>query len=200
MIRLQGVDKESAINVPSKTIGTYHLADNPNLYEVQRSNTFEVVVPFRNLVNPVTGEVFDNAQSILNLSVSSSTVPHFTQEPITVRRGNSVMKFAGAPTFDSGTINVVDYIGANTKELVMAWQALSYNVKNERMGLASDYKQLGYLVEYTPDYQKVRQWILHGLWISGISESEYNSDSTDKRQMTLTMQYDWAEIDGRTQQ
>ena len=29
------------------------------------------------------------------------------------------------------------------------------------------------LIEYTPDFRKVRQWILHGCWVKGLSEETY---------------------------
>jgi hypothetical protein len=168
-IRLNGTDKPSTINQSSATpMGTYHLAANTNLYEIQRTNNFEFIVTDidgitkAGMLGGETNGTIANAQEVLRLSVLSSSVPHFDQNPIEVKRGNSSMKFAGVPTFQSGQIKVVDYIGAETKEALMAWQNLSYNVLTEKVGLASDYKKDCYLVEYTPDYQKVRQWKMHG--------------------------------------
>jgi hypothetical protein len=105
------------------------------------------------------------------------------------------MKFAGTPEFDSGSIELNDYIGAGTKDVLMAWQRKSYDVKTEKVGLASDYKMTAYLLEYTPDYQLVRTWKLYGCWISGLSEGGYNHESNDKHAITATIQYDRAEID-----
>ena len=50
-------------------------------------------------------------------------------------------------------------------------------------------------MEYSPDYQLVRKWLLHGCWISSISEDSYDSDSNDKHKLTATIEYDRAEID-----
>ena len=45
MIRLNGVDKESTLGQVSQiSHGAYVLADNPNLYEIQRTNNFEFIV------------------------------------------------------------------------------------------------------------------------------------------------------------
>lgn len=199
-IRLNGVDKKSTINTVTPKHGTYHLADNPNLYEVQRVNNFEFVV--MNINNIVKAGLKDtkanriaNAQEILRLSVSEASIPHFTQQPITVKRGNSTLKYAGIPDFSEGSITVIDYIGADTKAILMAWQNLSYNVTTEKVGLVSDYKKDAYLIEYTPDMQVVRQWKLHGCWISGLSEPNYNSETNEKHTITVTIQYDRAEID-----
>lgn len=201
-IRLNGTDKPSTINQSSATpIGTYHLAANTNLYEIQRTNNFEFIVTNidgitkAGMLGGETNGTIANAQEVLRLSVLSSSVPHFDQNPIEVKRGNSSMKFAGVPTFQSGQIKVVDYIGAETKEALMAWQNLSYNVLTEKVGLASDYKKDCYLVEYTPDYQKVRQWKMHGCWISGISEDEFNHETNEKKACTVKIEYDRAELD-----
>ena len=201
MIRINGVDKPSTINETSnQPHGTYHLADNPNLYEIQRGNNFEFVVMDINGIvkaglKDVKSNRIANAQEILRLSVSEAFIPHFSQSPITVKRGNSALKYAGVPEFSDGQIQVIDYIGADTKAVLMAWQNLSYNVITEKVGLVSDYKKDAYLIEYTPDYQIVRQWKLHGCWISNLSENPFSADGNDKRTVSVTIQYDRAEID-----
>ena len=202
MIRLNGVDRPSTINTPSESAhGTYVLADNPNLSEIQRSNNFEFIITDidgilrAGMAEGGANSTFPNAQEVLRLSVVSAPIPHYTQNAIEVRRGNSVMKYAGTPTFSNGTVVVNDYIGLDTKSVLMAWQNLSYNVATEKVGLASDYKKDAYLIEYTPDYQQVRKWILHGCWVSGLSESDYSQDNSEKHQITATIEYDRAEID-----
>ena len=74
----------------------------------------------------------------------------------------------------------------------MAWQNLSYNVKTEKVGRMSQYKKNCYLLEYTPDYELVRTWVLKGCWISGLSMPDFNQEDGGKRQVTATIQYDAA--------
>lgn len=180
-----------AVETNATNIGSYHLADNPTLYQPSRSNNFEfVVTDIDNIRRAYEDTPIPNAQEVLRFSVVRAPVPHFTQEAVEIRRGNSVVKFAGAPSFNSGQLVVNDFIGADTKSVLMAWQNLSYNVKTEKVGKAQDYKKNCYLVEYTPDYEMIRQWILYGCWVSEISEEEYNQESGDKRQITATIQYD----------
>ena len=136
-----------------------------------------------------------NADDVIKLSVSSSSVPHFTQTTISVKRGNNEMKFAGTPSFGDGTIKLNDWIGAGTKDVLLAWQRLSYNVKTEKVGLAADYKRDAYLLEYTPDDQLVTTWVLKGCWISGLSEDGFDHESNEKNVITATITYDKAYID-----
>lgn len=184
------------------TSGTYYLADNPATYEIQRSNNFEFIVTgIKGMLRPGATGTESNAyfnldsQKVIRLSVSKAPIPHFSQNAITVRRGNNELKYAGVPTFSNGQISVVDYIGAATKEVLMAWQNLSYNVNTEKVGLVEDYKKDCYLMEYSPDQQLVRKWILKGCWISSISEGDYDSESNDKKMITATIEYDMAKID-----
>ena len=102
------------------------------------------------------------------------------------------MKAAGIPNFTDGSIEVHDYIGADSKSVLMAWQNLSYNVQTEKVGSMVDYKKTCYLMEFTPDYKLVRTWKLLGCWISGLSESEFSMDDGSKKVITATIQFDKA--------
>lgn len=181
------------------TYGTYHLADNPALYDPMRNNTFEFVVTGLDKLLRVGADSSEenayitNAQEVLRLSVDSASIPMFTQEVIPVKRGNSTIKFAGTPSFASGSLVVNDWIGADSKSALMAWQNLSYNVKTDRVGNAADYKKDCWLIEYTPDYTKqVRQWQLKGCFISGLSEDAYSMSSDGKKTISATIEYDRA--------
>lgn len=198
-IRLNGVYKESTVNKASDMAhGTYLLANNPALYEPQRTNNFEFVcTDLDNIVRAgANGDEENariaNAQEILRIGVASASVPHFTQGVIEIRKGNSVIKAAGVPTFPSGSLVVDDFIGAGTKDVLMAWQHLSYNAITEKVGLMGDYKKDCYLIEYTPDWQEVRRWKLRGCWISGLTEGEFNKEEEGRKQVTATIEYDSA--------
>ena len=202
MIRINGVDRPSTRTQQSNEAhGVYRLADNPNLYEIQRSNNFEFVVTDiddiirAGMKESDAGAKIANAQEVLRMSVSEAAVPHFTQNTIEVKRGNNSMWFAGTPTFDSGSFTYTDYIGANTIEILMAWQNLSYDVNTEKVGLVTDYKKDAYLIEYTPDWQKVRQYILKGCWVAGISEPNMSFEDNNKRTISATIRYDYAQLD-----
>lgn len=196
-INLQNVDRPSTLHEAGDRLGTYYLTDNPKYYEIQRSNNFVFYVSGLSKAFNIANNKYaqDNADDVIKISVNKATVPHFTQSAIQVKRGNNTMKFAGAPEFGSGSIDLNDYIGAGTKDVLLAWQNKSYDVRTEKVGLASDYKKDAYLLEYTPDYQLVRTWKLMGCWISGLSEGEYSHDSADKHTITATIEYDKAWID-----
>jgi len=184
----------------AENMGTYHLANNPDLYEVQRSNTFEFVVTGINdllQAGAVVGDgrpLITGGQEVLRLSVVKAPIPTFKQEVLQIKRGNNVMKMAGVPTFDSGTIVVRDFIGADTKSVLMAWQKLSYDVKTEKVGKMSAYKKECTLNEYTPDWELVRYWVLKGCWVSGVNQDDFDMESGDTKTISATIEYDRAEM------
>ena len=193
--------------MPSKyksqdALGTYHIAQHPELYTPARSNVFIFMPIFKKdllkagvLESAATSADYipaSQAQEVLRLSVSSSAVPNFTQNVVEVKRGNTTVKFAGAWTFPEGTIKFNDYVGADTKSALYAWQRMSGDVITETVGRAEDYKVKGVLIEYTPDFRQVRYWDLFGCWINAVSEDDFSSDNDGKREVSATIQYDRA--------
>lgn len=143
--------------------GVWHMNDRPELYEPSRSNHFELQIDDLKDLKSLRNEDFpEPASNVIRLSVISADVPHFSQDNIPVKRGNMEIKYAGSPSYKSGTVVVNDFIGADTKGVLMAWQNQSFDIETQKVGLAQDYKKTARLVEYTPDYQVIRTWILVG--------------------------------------
>lgn len=180
--------------------GTYHISSDLENYEVARSNFFTLVVDNLDdlvrsdfaLENPTEADKIKNGQEVVKLSVTKAFVPHFSVDTLSFRRGNSVIKYAGNPTFDDGDIEVQDFVGLGTKSVLMAWQALTYNVNTDKGGRAADYKRDCTLIEYTQDYQEIRRWKLIGCFISKLSEDAYDMSNGDDRKITATISYDRA--------
>ena len=217
MIKINGKYKESRVAVDplndnfANGVGAYHLSNTPELYEVQRDNNFMFelnltdngLLPlYRAGIDPTTeGNLayskFGNPDEVVQISVSKASIPSYTQNVITVDRGNTAIRYAGKISFDeSFTLGLYDFIGAEAKDILVAWQALSGNPYTERVGHASDYKKMAFLCEYTPDYQLVRRWKLVGCWVSKLTFGEYKYDgNNDKVEIEATIVYDRAYID-----
>lgn len=181
------------------SVGAYHFSDNKELFEIQRGNNFDFVVS--DVLNNISAygnetKTFPRAKEMIRLSVSSASVPHFSQNAIEVRRGNTAIKYAGVLSWPSGSLECYDFIGAETKDILMAWQARSGNPLYQTVGQQADYKVTANLIEYTPDYNEiVRTWKLDGCWISSIEEDGYSVDSNGARKIRCTIEYDRAVVD-----
>lgn len=186
----------------AKQHGAWHLADNPQLYEPARSNNFEFVATgigdllksgLDDAVEHDASDYITNAQETIRVSVVSSSVPHYSVSPIEVKRGNDTIKFAGTPRFSELPLVVNDYMGARTKDAIMAWQALAYNVRNGHVNRATNYKKECRLIEFTPDYKEIlREWVIEGAWVSEVQEGAFSNEEEGKRTVTATIVFDRA--------
>ena len=190
----------------NKALSTYHLSTGvERTWQPGKGNFFEVVIEgLGDLLKPGVEEelaeevdYITNGQEVIRLTVHETTIPHFQLATLSIRRGNSVVKYAGVPTFEAGSLVCTDMIGAQSKATLEAWQNLAYNVLTDKGGRAytadgRGYKRNATLIEYTADHVRVRSWKLIGCWISNISEENYNMESDDIRRVTCSIEYDRA--------
>ena len=191
----------------SYSLSAQHISTNLASYEAARTGFFSLIVnDIDNIIKASYGGAIEEAtdkdkiaraQEVLKLNVVKAPVPHFTLGVNKFKRGNDTVTFAGTPEFESGSIVVDDFVGTDTrtKDILMAWQALAYNVHTRKGGRMKDYKKTCTLCEYTQDFELVRSWTLHGCWISNISEGEFDKENDGKRQITAKIEYDRAELD-----
>ena len=178
------------------------ISENLSSYEAARSGFFILVVDgLDDLLKPdYKGEAenaedsdrIKKAQETLKLSVTKCPVPHFEIATNEYRRGNDVVKFAGVPTWNGGTITVADYVGLDTKSLLMSWLYKAYNPHTRKGGRMKDYKKTCTLLEYTQDYQLIRYWTLEGCFITGIEEGDFDRENDEVRQLTVSISFDRA--------
>lgn len=185
----------------NKALSTYHLSTGiERTWQPGKGNFFEFVVEgLGNLLKPGVEEelaedadYITNGQEVIRLTVHETSVPHFELATLSIRRGNSVVKYAGVPTFNEGSLVCTDMIGAQSKAVLEAWHNLAYNVVTDKGGRAVNYKHNATLIEYTADHVRVRSWKLIGVWVSNISEDPYNMETDDIRRVTCAIQYDRA--------
>ena len=188
----------------SNSLSAKHISTNLANYEAARTGFFSLIVDdIDNIISAAfSGETeeaaasdrISRAQETLKLNVVKAPVPHFELKVNEYKRGNDTVKFAGVPEFRTGDITVDDVVGMDTKSILMAWQALAYNVYTRKGGRMKDYKKNATLIEYTQDFEQVRSWTLYGCWISNITEGDFDKENDGKRQITATIQYDRAEM------
>lgn len=199
---MPNIDRASNMDRFSEGLSATHISADLNHYEAARTGFFTLIVDnLDNLVKATyTGEhaaaanddKITKAQESLKLNVLTADVPHFELNVLEYKRGNEIVRFAGTPTFNAGSIKIDDVVGIRTKDILMAWQGLAYNVHTRKGGRMWQYKRDCTLIEYTQDYEQVRSWKLYGCWISSISEDAFDRENDGKRAITATIQYDRA--------
>lgn len=190
----------------SITRGAYHISNNTVEYNPQRKNNFTLIVqgldnlPRVGSVDSSMGDlgvndIITNGQEQIVLALRTCDVPQVTQNPITVNRGNSTIKFAGKPSFNDINIEAYDFIGSDVKDTLLAWQNLSYNTKYDYVGNAWSYKKDCQLLQLDPVGNLVRYWEIKGAWIQSVTPGNFSVDDGDTAQtVSATLSYDWAEM------
>ena len=178
--------------------GVYHLADNPAQYQPVRTNNYRCICQGLEELVRVGGDAnnrndyLENSQEVIDFSVVSFDAPNFTQDEIQIRRGNSTVYFAGTPRFNTSNLVINDFVGADGKSILQAWQALSYDVVNDIINPSTKYKKDMLILEYTPDNVLIKVWELKGCWVTSLTETGYSSESPAKKTVTATIRYDRA--------
>ena len=190
----------------SITRGAYHISNNTVEYNPQRKNNFTLIVnglnnlPRVGSVDSSLGDLgvndyIEDGQNQLILALKSSDTPQVTQNPITINRGNSTIKFAGKPSFNDINIEAYDFIGSNVKDTLLAWQNLSYNTKYDYVGNAWSYKKDCQLLQLDPVGNLIRYWEIKGAWLQSVTPGNFSVDDGDTAQtVSATISYDWAEL------
>jgi len=184
-------------NFDNGAFGTYHLADNPRVYQPVRQNNFRFIIDLGDLLrvgeNPDDSRSYiTNSQDVIDFSVVSFDPPHFSQEEIPIKRGNSTVYYAGVPSFETKDLVINDFVGADGKSVLLAWQALSYNVFEDTIPSSDIYKKNATVYEFLPDNTLVRYWDLIGCWVKNIREDGWNNENGGKKTVTATIRYDRA--------
>lgn len=190
-----------------------HIASNLADYEAARSSFFVLDINFAreekyggdiNLLKPnFTGDPADatelnkyneNDLDVIRLNVVKAPVPNYKVGTIDFVRGNDIIHAAGRPEWNTGgQIVVDDIVGVDTKSKLYSWLRLAFDPHSLKGGRMKDYKKTAYLREYTQDYELIRSWRIEGIFITEISESEFDRESSDgKRQLSVNFIYDRA--------
>lgn len=190
-----------AMKINLSDVSIDHMIDD-RAFEPQRTNHAYIQFDLSDLVDihgrPVraltpTNMPTYNATTLLRLALTSSGMPSESSEVVSIRKGNEVIKFAGAVTYNDIDITVTDWIGADMENLISAWSGLRYNPVTGMINPAHVYKKTGHIIQYSPDGEIIRSWVLKGAWVNSVNYGSYDRSSTGgERSISFTIHVDKA--------
>ena len=154
-----------------------HLASSKQ-FEFQKQNNFECII--------------GGLSQEITLSVSKAFLPEISLDVVEIPYFNGKAKQAGLASFESGSLEIRDAIGADVEKVLLDWFNQAYNFETGAMGHATDYKKDITVIQYSGDGTISRTWKLKGCWISTFSGGDLDYASGDLKVITLTIQYDRA--------
>jgi hypothetical protein len=161
-------------------------------YEPKRQNLF--TVEFSALVSGSPLDTLLNAAGA-SLTHTVQTVGAIGNEitPITLKHGNDTWQIAGRsrsgqdtielsfhdiiPSFQGDSMDAYPQYSASA--IFYDWQNIIQNVHTADGGLAGDYKGNIFVKQYGPNQQIIEQWMIHGVFPTGIAGTENTYESED---------------------
>lgn len=176
-------------------------------YEPQRTNNFELQITGLNTIvragfseggtNGFSSDIWkrlgetETIQELI-LSIRSAFSPKTSISILEIPYGNTKTKFAGVPSYDTGTIVWNDYYDQDTELILKAWQSAAFDESTGAVGDAINYKRTAYLTMFSPSGRKARRWKLYNCWVSDVNGDDFSNENNNVRGLSATFVYDKA--------
>lgn len=160
-------------------------------YEVQRTNNFRFVIDMSELVDGTSV----SSGEFIELACDTAGLPTVSNDPIELDYGNSNVKVAGKATVDDVSVAVKDFIEPNIEGILWKWRCKVYNPATGKVGWAKNYKKAAKIIEYGPNGECKREWVLDGVWPTSLDLGDLDYSSGDKKQITMNLSVDNAYLE-----
>ena len=164
----------------SNYTSTKNLTGDTLLGDVRRNNNFVVTIV----------DVTENEGQNLDLIIRKAFLPKVSLNVLDLRHGNDALKFPGVATWEGGTISIIDVLNKDELDALLAWYKKTYDWETGTIGVAREFKKIGYITEYASDGRFRRKWNTEGMWISALDLGELDASSGELKQITATIQID----------
>ena len=129
---------------------------------------------------------------IPSFMVKSANRPKIESEVVELDHINLKRKIKGKSNWTDITITMYDPIVPSGAQSVMEWIRTSHESITGRDGYADFYKKNIDFYALGPVGEKVEQWKLVGAFISNAEFGDFNWNTSDPVEITLTITYDYA--------
>jgi hypothetical protein len=126
----------------------------------------------------------------LDLVIQKAFLPQVSLNVLELRHGNDAIKLAGVATWQGGQITILDTLSRVELDTLLEWFNQTYDTETGTIGLASEYKKVGYITEYASDGRYQRRWTVNGMWISDTNLGELDAESGDQKRVQFSIQID----------
>lgn len=153
-----------------------HLAAAAGAFEPQRSNNFSFEVALSG-----------NDRDLLVLSLEGFTLPGEANEKIEIPYQNEKRKVAGPATVNDAKLTVRDFVDRESRKAIMRWRKQVYDKATGKIGLAKNYKKLGYVILTAPDGSATRVAKAMGAWPMEIGDTALDMKTAEPVVVEVTL-------------
>lgn len=156
-----------------------HIAAEGGTFEPQRQNNFTLEIPLSG-----------SDKDYISMGLHGFTIPQQTNEVVEVEFQNETRKVAGKATVEEGSLVLKDFVDVDTRGAILRWRKQVYDPDTGQVGLAKDYKKVGYVILEGPDGSGQRIATLIGCWPSAEPSTDLNMEGSDKILLEIPIQID----------
>lgn len=153
-------------------------------YQIQETSWYEIKILLEK------DDSIDTPVEDLTFVVQSVTLPEISNPAIDVGYGNSTAKLPGKREHGESSFTFMDAMTIDVEAVILGWQNKVYDPETGKMGWVSEFKRTIQITQYGPDGSNERVWILRGCWPSNVAYGEMSGESSDKKNITVTITYD----------
>lgn len=147
-------------------------------YEPQRVNNNMLLIDYDN--------------DVMRMSLNTFPIPKITLGQLEVGLMNEKKKFPGLPTFEDLTIVYIDYADKDVAKWVWEWQQQAYDWKTGQIGTAARCKRNGYVQQFDPEGERVREYRLIGMFPTNVDPGDADLAGEDYHRINLMLSVDKA--------
>lgn len=135
---------------------------------------------------------FESDSNILSLSLTTCDLPKESTDTITVPYMHSEMYYAGRTTYEAINLKFKDFVDPNIYKAILNWRKMVWDPITMRGGLPADYKKIGSLTMYNPNFEVRRVYKLIGAFPLDCSPTGLDQGSSSQVEISVTLKIDKA--------
>lgn len=133
------------------------------------------------------GVNFGSAAERILVACSSFSVPNTEVGTIEIPHYNNTTKYAGKVTFGNATLKIEQFIGSFTEQIMTTWARCVYDPKTQNIGFKNDYAKDMFVIQYDSKGGNPRVWKMENAWPNVLPGSDWDYNSTERRQIQYTI-------------
>lgn len=131
-------------------------------------------------------------EGIPAFTIKSATRPSVTFGDVVLNHINVNRKLKGKADWQDVNLTLYDPVVPSAAQACMEWVRLSHESVTGRDGYSDFYKKDLTFNPLGPVGDKVEEWTLKGAYISSFAGGDFNWDSDQAAEISLTIKYDYA--------
>lgn len=173
---------------------TRNIAQDPTLYKPVMNNHYILTVTgldgMRDYTKDDANAVISDSTLSLKIANQTFAEPSLQQGTVEIRKGNMSITFPGTINAMSSSATFQVYVNKSAYDILYSWKMASGNHETGEIGDPGEYWKKGTIDLVSGNRGTIYgTWTLPNLWISSLQGVTFSNDSSEIRNVNVTMHY-----------